>query len=185
MSRVIDSMPESLVQEILVDSVNWEQDGRELFISENQTSVFEVHFRTIEELDQFCHSIMRRNVGTGESAIADNVLLLRFSAFSTYIVSRQQKLENFKTEHQDHLTDITHGKCVLVVQGDSVLEFLGDYCSTDILSVHDRHFGMIKTRSIDYELAIWWDSKDRINLMIDRIYALSFVEFLHSLFTRR
>lgn len=178
-------MPESLVQEILVDSVKWAQDGRELFISENQTSVFEVQFRTMEELDQFCHSIMQRNVGTGEMAIADNILLLRFSPFSTYIVWRQQKLENFKTEHQDHLTDITHGKCALVVQGDSVLDFLGDYCSTDILSVHDRNFGMIKTRFIDYELAIWWDSKDRINLMVDRSYALSFVEFLHSLFTRR
>ncbi len=178
-------MPDSLVREILVDPVKWEQDGRELFISEQQTPVFEVQFGTMEELDQFCHSVIQRIVGTGEMAVADNMLLLRFSPFSTYVVWRHQKLENSETEHQDHLTDITHGKCVLTVQGDSVLKFFADYCSTDLLSAHDRNFGMIKTRFIDHELTIWWDSNDQINVMIDRSYALSFVDFLYSLFTRR
>ena len=178
-------MAESLVREILVGSATWEQDGCEISISEQQISVFEGQFRSAEQLDQFCHLMMQRTVGTGEMAAVGNMLLLRYSPFSAYIISRLLNLEDFNAEHRVSLTDVSHGKCALFVQGDSILNLFGEYCSTDLCGGRDRDYGMVKTRFIDYELTIWWNSNDEINLMINRSYALSFVDILHLLFIRR
>ena len=178
-------MAESLVREILVESAKWERDGREVSISERQDSVFEGHFRSDDEFNRFCKLVTHRDVGTGETALADTLLLLRYSPFSTYIVSEQLKLEDFNSAHRDQLTDVSHGKCVLCFQGDAILNLFADYCSTDLFSGQNDEFQMVKTRFIDYEITIWWNSDVEINLLIDRSYAQSFVDFLHLLFDQR
>ena len=178
-------MSESLVREILVGCAKWERDGREVSISERQDSVFEGHFRSDDEFNRFCKLVTHRNVGKGKTALADTLLLLRYSPFSTYIVSEQLKLEDFNSAHQDQLTDVSHGKCVICIQGNAILNLFADYCSTDLFAGQNDEFQMVKTRFIDYEITIWWNSDVEINLLIDRSYAQSFVDFLHLLFDQR
>lgn len=178
-------MAESLVREILVESARLERNGRAVSISERQSSVFEGHFRSDDELNRFCKLISHRNVGTGGVAVADTMLLLRYSPISTYMVSEELKLEDLNSAHREHFTDVSHGKCVLYAHGDAILNLFADYCSTDLFSGKNDEFRMVKTQFIDYELTIWWNSNDEINLLIDRSYAQSFVDFLHFLFYRR
>ncbi len=178
-------MADALVRETLAGSAKWEQDGRVLSMNEKPVSVFEGQFLRVSETDQFCRSVVRQNVSTGDMANSNDLLILRFSPFSIYLVTKQASLENINAEFRNRLTDVSHGKCMLSAAGDSVMDFLRDYCSEDPFASQSAERGMLKTRFIDYDLVIWWRSGNEANLLIDRSYALSFVDFLHSLFMRR
>ena len=120
-----------------------------------------------------------------QMAALNGIQLLRFSPYSAYVILEQQQLAKFTTEHRKNFFDISHGKCMLTIQGESILEIVGDYCPTDIFCNRISKNQMVKTRFIDYELVIWWHSNDKVNLLVDRSYLQSFVEFFRSLILRR
>ena len=178
-------MADYLVRETVLDFIECEKVGYEISIIECPVIVFEGQFRNKSELDHVCHSITHLDVHPGQMAASNGIHLLRFSPFSLYVILEQQQPAKLSTEHRESFFDISHGKCMLIIQGESILEIIGDYCSADISSSRISQNQMVKTRFIDYELVIWWHSDDKVNLLVDRSYLQSFVEFFRSLFFRR
>lgn len=178
-------MADHLVRETVLDFIKSEKVGYDISIIECLVSVFEGQFRSKNELDHVCHSIMHLDIQPGQMVASNGIQLLRYSPFSVYVILEQQQPAEFGTEHQKNFFDISHGKCMLTIQGELILEIIGDYCSTDIFCSRISQNQMVKTRFIDYELVIWWHSNDKVNLLVDRSYLQSFVEFFRSLLLRR
>ena len=178
-------MANCLVRETVLDFIECEKVGYDISIVECPVFVFEGQFRSKNELDHICHSITHLDIQPGQMAASNGILLLRFSPFSVYVLLEQQQLAEFSTEHRENFFDISHGKCMLTIQGELILESIGDYCSTDIFCSRVLQNQMVKTRFIDYELIFWWHRSDKVNLLIDRSYLQSFVEFIRSLILRR
>ncbi len=178
-------MADHLVRETVMDFIECEKVDYGISIAECPVFVFEGQFNSKNELDHMCHSIMHLDIEPGQMAASNGIQLLRYSPFSVYVISEQQQPVNFSTEHRNNFFDISHGKCMLTIQGELILEIIGDYCSTDIICNRISQNQMVKTRFIDYELVIWWHSNDKVNLLVDRSYVQSFVEFFRSLLLRR
>ena len=178
-------MADHLIRETVLDFIEYEKVGYDISITECPVFVFEGQFRSKIELNHLCHSITQSDIQPGQMAASSGIQLLRFSPYSAYFILEQQQLAKFSTEHRKNFFDISHGKCMLTIQGESILEIVGDYCSTDIFCSRISKNQMVKTRFIDYELVIWWHSNDKVNLLIDRSHLQSFVEFFRSLLLRR
>ena len=178
-------MADRLVRETVLNSIDCERIGNDISIFEFPVFISEGQFRSKSELDHICHSITHFEIQPGQMATSNGIQLLRFSPFSAYVLSEKQQLADFGTEHRENFFDISHGKSMLTIQGESILEIIGDYCSTDIFCSRISQNKMVKTRFIDYELVIWWHSNDKVNLLVDRSYLQSFVEFFRSLLLRR
>ena len=177
-------MADRLVRETDLNSIDCERIGNDISIFDFPVFVLEGQFRSKSELDHICHSIMHLDIQPGQMATSNGIQLLRFSPFSVYVLLEQQQLAAFSTEHQKNFFDISHGKCMLIIQGESILEIIGDYCSTNIFCSRISQNQMVKTQFVDYELVIWWHSNDKVNLLVDRSYLQSFVEFFRSLLLR-
>ena len=178
-------MADHLVRETVLDFFECEKIGYGFSMIECPDSVFEGQFRRKNELDHLCHSIMHLDIQPGQMAASNGIQLLRFSPFSVYVILEQQHPDKFTTEHRKNFFDISHGKCMLTIQGDSILEIIGEYCSSDIFCSRISQNQMVKTRFIDYEFVIWWHSNDKVNLLVDRSYLQSFVDLFCSLMLRR
>lgn len=178
-------MVDRLVRETVLDFIECEKVGYDISIIEDPVFVFEGQFRIKNELDHICHSITQLDIQPGQMAASNGIQLLRFSPFSVYVILEQPQPAKFSTEYRKNFFDISHGKCMLTIQGESILETIGDYCSTDIFCSRISQNQMVKTRFIDYEIVIWWHSSDKVNLLVDRSYLQSFVEFFRSLLLRR
>ncbi len=178
-------MADYLVRETVFDFIECEMIGHGISIIECPVFVYEGQFRSKNELDHTCHSITHLDIQPGQMAASNGIQLLRFSPFSVYVVLEQQQPAKFSSEHRKKFFDISHGKCMLTIQGESILEIIGDYCSTDIFCNRISQNRVVKTRIIDYELVIWWHSNDKVNALVDRSYLQSFVEFFRSLLLRR
>ncbi len=178
-------MVDSLVRESVLDLIECDKVVYDISVVECPVFVFEGQFRSKNELDHICHSITHLEIQPGQMAASNGIQLLRFNPFSVYVILEQQQPAEFTTEHQKNFFDISHGKCMLTIQGESILEIVGDYCSADIFCSRISQNQMVKTRFIDYELVIWWHSNDKVNLLVDRSYLQSFVEFFRSLLLRR
>ena len=178
-------MADHLIRETVLDLIEYEKVGHDISITECPVFVFEGQFRSIIELNHLCHSITHLDIHPGQMAASSGIKLLRFSPYSAYVILEQNQLAKFSTEHRKNFFDISHGKCRLTIQGESILEIVGDYCSTDIFCSRISKNQMVKTRFIDYELVIWWHSNDKVKLLVDRSHLQSFVEFFCSLLLRR
>ncbi len=178
-------MVDRLVRETVLDFIECEKVGYDISIIECPVFVFEGQFRSKYELDHICHSITQLDIQPGQIAASNGIQILRFSPFSVYVILEQLQPAKFSTEHRKNFFDISHGKCMLTFQGVSILETIGDYCSTDIFCSRISQNQMVKTRFIDYELVVWWHSSDKVNLLVDRSCLQSFVEFFRSLLLRR
>ncbi len=161
----------------------WENDI--LSIREKPAMVLEWQFHAAAELDRFCHDTVGRHVDQGAFASTGNTVWLRFSPWAMYMVSQKPVQLDFNPESPGTGTDISHGKCLLTLQGASVLPFVGDYCSVDIFSDPTTRNKMAKTRFMEYEIVLWWTTETRLDLLVDRSYAQSFLEFVQSLLIRR
>ena len=178
-------MADFLVRETVLDFIECEKVSNDISIIEDPVFVFEGQFRRKNELDHFCHSITQLDIQPGQMADSNGIQLLRFSPFSVYVLLEQSQLAEFSSEHRKNFFDISHGKCMLTMQGESILEIIGDYCSTDIFCSRISQNQMVKTRFINYELVIWWHSIDKVNILVDRSYLQSFVDFFRLLLLRR
>ena len=177
-------MASQVVLEKAVKDTRWEQNGQVFSIAQKLATVLEGQFQNSDELDQFCLSALHTTVETGTHSVQNDVQYLRFSPFAIYLICEQNQLADMYTRHPDKLTDISHGKCLLEFQGAQVLEFLSNYCSANLMSDDTQQRAMVKTRMIDYEVLLWWSSDSQVELLVDRSYVKSFIDFTHSLFIR-
>ena len=177
-------MVKQLGLEKVVEDTRWEQNGQDVSIVQKFPTVLEGQFRSPDELDQFCRSALHTTVETGTHVVRNDVQCLRFSPFAIYLICEQNPLEDMYARHPDKLTDMSHGKCLLEFQGAQVLEFLSNYCSANLMSDDTQQRAMVKTRMIDYEVLLWRSSDSQVELLVDRSYVKSFIDFTHSLFIR-
>ena len=177
-------MFKQLVPEKAVEDTRWEQNGQVVSIAQKLPTVLEGQFRNPEELDQFCLSALHTTVEAGTHVVRNDVQCLRFSPFAIYLICEQNQLEDMYTRHSDRLTDMSHGKCMLEFQGAQALDFFSNYCSANLKSDDTQQRAVVKTRMIDYEVVLWWSSNSQVELLVDRSYAKSFLDFTHSLFIR-
>ncbi len=178
-------MAEFLNVEKAVKDTSFDQDGRTILIDENQKFVVQGQFRSPQKLDEFCQSILPKTMEVGGVVILDDTAYLRFSPYAIYVVSDRMMLDDFAKEYQNNFTDLSHGKCMLIIRGNGVFDIFLDYSAADLMNYSGAGQSMVKTRFIDYEVVLWWAANDQIQLLIDRSYAQSFVDFLSSLIVRQ
>lgn len=178
-------MADFMLPDKVINDSQWETNGRVLSVFEQHASTIEGHFRTSQALDEFCQSSFDQIVQSGTFAISKDCQLIRFSPFSIYIVSEMSELDHFWLEFPENFTEITHGKCLLSFQGDRVLAFFRSYCSIDLMGDSVPKQAIVKTLFVDYEILLWWFCDNHLELLIDRSFAQSFVDFVQTAFMRR
>ena len=147
--------------------------------------VLSVQTRNQQEMDIFCNSKLGRTVVIGRFAISDSVTWLRYSPNALLIVMPGVLADTRGIESSQCCTEISHGKSLLTISGSDVRKFFRDYCSADIGSFNLNQPDLYKTLFLDYEILIWQESKQQLNLLVDRSYAYSFVRLMNSLLQHR
>ncbi len=175
-------MPDTILFESAINNSRWEGDGCVLSVFERHASIVEGYFQSPQALDQFSQSKFGQIVETGTFAICGDAQILRFSPFSIYVVSRNTETDDQYSDQVNNLTDLSHGKCLLTFDGDQVLTFFRDYCLVDLMGENVPKQALIKTLFSDYEIVLWSFSEDHLDLLIDRSFAESFVDFVRMLF---
>ena len=147
--------------------------------------LFAIQTHTELELDVFCKATLQQAVAIGNFAIFESKTWLRYGPNILLIVASGLPADTRSIESSQYCTEVSHGKSLLTISGTNVREFFKDYCSADIGSFNANQYGLYKALFLDYKVLVWQDSKDILQVLMDRSYAHSFVRLLATLLQRR
>lgn len=131
------------------------------------------------DLNMFSQSIFSLDITMGQMLKVDQLRLIQLSPKSAYLIGNApQPLKKFDSM----ITDISHGYCHLELSGQQAFEFINSYTPADLNNSNIDQSKTAKTLLGHFNVILWWDSHDKIKLLIDRSYAQSFTDYLQPLF---
>jgi heterotetrameric sarcosine oxidase gamma subunit len=130
------------------------------------------------DLSMFSQSVFSREITMGKMLIDDQLRLIQLSPKSAYLIGNApQPLNSFNSM----ITDISHGYCQLELSGQQAFKFINSYTPAYLNNNNIAQPKTAKTLLGHFNVILWWDSHDKIKLLIDRSYAQSFNNYLHAL----
>ncbi|MFT5217940.1 MAG: heterotetrameric sarcosine oxidase gamma subunit [Planctomycetota bacterium] len=136
------------------------------------------------DLKRFSESLLNRAIRFGETIANDQLRLIQLWPDAAYLYSQQVELPAIASEYEKMITDISHGFCRIQLTGENALPFLNNYCSADLEQADINSNQCLRTSLGHYSIVIWWGSKSELQLLVDRSYAHSFIDFLNTLALR-
>lgn len=151
---------------------------------QTHTGHWSVRANASHDLDQLSKSLFNQGIHFGEMIAADNLRLIQLWPRAAYLFSEQPELPTVATEFENMITDISHGFCTIKLTGQDALAFLNNYCSADLTQSDIIANQCLRTRLGHYQILIWWSTSSDLQILVNRSYAHSFVDYLKALANR-
>lgn len=149
------------------------------------TEVWLLQFSNTKDVDDFSKALSYHKLEVGQWSEIEKISYLRFGPTSLNVVFDEQTLFVLNKAFKGCKTDISHGKSLFSLKGKNSLDFLQDYSISNLSGLYTEDRVLVKSNIIDYPTMLWRKESDCMNLLIDRSYAQSFIEFYQSLVLRR
>ncbi len=143
--------------------------------------LWSVRANASHDLDCFSNSLFNQEIHFGEMLTDSKLRLIQLWPSAAYLLAEQPGLPDEANQFTNMITDISHGYCAVNLSGENALTFLGCYCSADLQKATRQ---CLRTRLGHYPLLIWWDSITEFQLLVERSYAQSFIDYLNLLADR-
>lgn len=136
------------------------------------------------DLRAFSQAIFAETLQFGKMLSLNSLRLIHLWPHKAYLLSSEITLPEALSEYASMMTDIGHGFCELSLGGRTVLEFLDNYTSVDLMNPNITRTRNLRCLLGQYQIILWWDDSCDIRILVDRSYVLSFCEYLEQLILR-
>ena len=173
---MFESLTKELAVEVTVTSVT---DSGLKLVEVTDQHIYSIQPNAQFNLNIFSQSAFSQDITLGQMLIDDQLRLIQLSPKGAYLISNAPlALKRFNSM----ITDISHGYCHLELSGQQTLEFINSHTPADLNNSNIVKSKTAKTLLGHFNVILWWDSHEKIKLLIDRSYAQSFADYLSSLF---
>lgn len=173
-------MFESFVKEPAIEIIGSVADDELTIIESIGLSIYFIQQNAQFDLKAFSQSVFSQDIAMGKMLIKDKLRLIQLSPKNAYLFSEEPQESGI---FSSMICDISHGYCHLKLSGSKqALEFINSYTPADLNNSNTAKSKTAKTLLGHFNVILWWDSHEKIKLVIDRSYAQSFADYLSSLF---
>ena len=140
------------------------------------SGLWSVRANASHDFNHFSESLFNQGIQFGEMLADDNLRLIQLWPDAAYLFSEQLELPAIVSEFENMITDISHGFCLIKLTGENALTFVNNYCSADIIANQ-----CLRASLGHYQILTWWNNSDEVQLLVDRSYSHSFIDYLGAL----
>ena len=117
-------------------------------------------------------------------ALDEGRYLLRAWPHQAYLLTAEAGLPTAAKPCETLITDIADAYCAFNLEGAAAFDFIADYLSADI---RDTAPGpqCLRCRLGHYNLLLWWQKRERLQILVERSLAHSFEGYIAQLALRR
>ncbi len=147
---------------------------------QNMNGLWSIRANASHDLNSVSKGLFNQGIQFGEMLANDKLRLIQLWPDAAYLFSEQAELPPITNEFENMITDISHGFCTIKLTGENALTFVNNYCSAD-LAQSDITNQCLRTSLGHYQILIWWNNSDEVQLLVDRSYAHSLTDYLGAL----
>jgi len=178
-------MTKKIERETVTDGSTLRSPDSSLALSEiADRFLWSVQAERKDSLDAFTVAVFATAPRPGEVLQMDSLRLLQLWPHKAYLLSSSPELPRALDDFGGIMTDIGHGFCEFHLGGEHALDFLGSYCSADLVGQCGGERRSLRCLLGPYPILLWWEDIADIRLLVDRSYAQSLYDYLANLMTR-
>ena len=135
-------------------------------------------------LDAIAAALFDATDHRGKLLGGDGCHLLRAWPHQAYLLTQTPTLPARAEPFSALFTDISDAFRAFRLEGDATIDFLGDYLSADIRREPPTNH-CLRCRFGHYAVLLWWQRRERVQLLVERSLAQSFEDDIERLMVRR
>jgi len=178
-------MTELIERETVTDGSIFQSPHSNLALNEiTDRFLWSIQAKRQDNLDAFAVAVFATAPRPGVVLQMESLRLIQLWPHKAYLLSSTPELPRAVGDFSGIMTDIGHGFCEFRLGGEHALDFLGNYCSTDLASQCGGERRSLRCLLGQYPILLWWDDIADVRLLVDRSYAQSFYDYLGNLMAR-